>query len=333
MQPVEQGDLIARLGAAKQLRDQGRLELAEATLRALLAERPDFLQTRYELAVAWYHLGRFKDAIEGFAQVAAVSPIGLKSDEFYHALLALPDPNRAIAILQPLLPLMSGSLKLIEVYGRLTRKAAIAAGLPVGDIEVIGDSHAVTNFSMIPRCRVHWCGPTTMAHVTRHPIDLAALGITPGAKFVAVFGEIDCRCHLIDMARRMNTTVPALARRIARAFARSLRRTLERGDAAQAAICAVLPAPRAFPDNIDFPVVGSAAERRDAALGLNRALADAAADDGLSFLDICPPYCDAEGYLDAAMSDVDVHIDFRRTAPIATLLTDLFGPEPPGLTA
>jgi hypothetical protein len=85
------------------------------------------------------------------------------------------------------------------------RRFAAAAGLPHGDIEVIGDSHAVTRFAPIVRCRVHWLGPQTMHHVARPPIDLGALGIGAGANLVIVLGEVDCRW-------RGPTTIPTSRR-------------------------------------------------------------------------------------------------------------------------
>jgi hypothetical protein len=92
------------------------------------------------------------------------------------------------------------------------------------------------------------------------------------------------------------------------------------------AIAAVPPPPRAFPDDPEYPVFGSAAERHDVALSLNRALADAGRRAGIRFLEIAAPYCDADGYLDPAKTDGKMHIDFRLTAPIAERLDALFGP-------
>jgi hypothetical protein len=322
-------DLEARLAAAKQLLAEARFEPAAAALEGLLTERPDFLQARYELAVAHYHLGRLDEAIDGFVAVAAVNVAGLRSDEFYHALQALPDPKQALAALEPLLPKLSHTLKQVEGYGRLLRKAAAAAGLPHGDIEVIGDSHSVASFASNPRCRVHWLGARTMYRITREPIDLGALGVAPGARIVTVFGEIDCRAHVIAKARETGTTPSAMVTSLANAYVRSLQQTVERGGGAQLAITAVLPPARTLPDDPELGAVGAPDERRDIALSLNRALADAAQQAGFGFLDVATPYADADGFLNPAASDGSVHLDFRFTAPIAAGLDAMFGPAPP----
>ncbi len=322
---ADQANLDARLARARQLLTDARFEAAAEALDSLLAERPDFLQARYEWGVAHYHLGRLDAAIEAFAAVAAINSAGLQSDEFYHALQALP-AHQALAVLHPLLPKLSASLKLIEGYGRILRRAAAAANLPHSDIEVIGDSHAVSNFSSISRCRVHWLGPRTMYRITREPLDLAAIGVAPGARIVTVFGEIDCRCHLISKAREMGTTAAALAQSLADAFVRSLQQTAEQGRATQMAIAAIVPPQRAFTNDPAYPTFGSSAERRDAAMSLNRALADAGRRAGIGFLELGAAYYGADGYLDPTQSDGHVHIDFRLTAPIAESLDAMFGP-------
>jgi hypothetical protein len=61
---------------------------------------------------------------------------------------------------------------------------------------------------------------------------------------------------------------------------------------------------------------------------LNRSLSDTAQAAGIGFLDITPPFTDADGFLVAAKSDGIVHVDYRQTGPIADRLTDLFGPAP-----
>jgi hypothetical protein len=316
-----------RLAAAKHLMAEQRLNDAAVALRALLRDYPRYLQARYELGVVCYHLGALDEAVTLIADVCVLNPAGLNSDVLYFALVALPDPGRALAVLERFMPELRGSNKLIELFGRLARQQAAAAGGPAPDIEVIGDSHAIANFSLIPRCRVHSLGPMTMNHVERQPLDLAGLGIGPGATLVTVFGEIDCRCHMIELVRQMGTTAQALARRVATGFVASLGRTMERGGARAAAICSIIPPPRDTADNPDFPTVGSAEARRDMTQTLNHELAQAAERASVGFLDIGSAYTDADGYLDPAKSDGLVHIDFRLIGPVAARLDAVFGPE------
>ncbi|MBI3517200.1 MAG: hypothetical protein HY060_24465, partial [Proteobacteria bacterium] len=278
------------------------------------------------------------ESIELFAEVAAVNPAGMKSDEFYFALLEYPDPAKALAVVDRLLSSFLFVTKMIELRGRLLRKQAAAAGQPGPDIEGIGDSHAVTNFSSIARCRVHWIGPRTMHHVARQSIDLAALGIGAGARLVVVLGEVDCRCHMVEMMVQTGMPAAALCRRVASGFVASLERTMARGGAVKAAICSILPPPqvvdRDHPDhvanaeNLEFPVVGSAEERRQMAVALNQALAEAADRRGIGYLDIVEPFVDYAGFLDPAKSGGGFHVDFRLTDPIAARLAALFGPPP-----
>ena len=319
-----------RLEAAKQLMALGRFEHAAAELRALLGDHPSFLQARYELAIACYRIGALDEAVERFATVAAVNEIGLRSHEFYDAILALPDHRKGLEILGTLLPRLPGATKMIEAYGRLLHKEAAAAGTPHGDIEVIGDSHAVPAFSPLVRCRVHFVGPRTLHYMSLRPIDLAGFGIAPDAKLVMVFGEIDCRSHMIEMAQRSGQSQRAVARRVASRFVRTLARAIERGAVQRAAICAILPPPPSYPDNPMFPAIGSAAERRDMAQILNDELAAAAAPADIGFLDFRAAYVGADGFLDPARSDGTVHIDFRLSGPVEASLNELFGPPPGG---
>jgi len=75
-------------------------------------------------------------------------------------------------------------------------------------------------------------------------------------------------------------------------------------------------------------MVGPAEARRDMAVLLNRALADAAGAAGIGFLDIGRSFTDADGFLDPARSDGLVHVSYRENGPIAACLSDLFGPAP-----
>jgi tetratricopeptide (TPR) repeat protein len=317
-------DPQSELDAAKRLLAENQVAAAATALRALLDDHPHYLQAKYELAIACAKLGALDEAVGLFTEVCASNPIGLRSFEFHDALLALPDYRKALDVIQTLLPLLPGATKMIELLGSLLRKRAAADGLPNGDIEVVGDSHAVANFSPIVRCRVHFLGPVTMHHMARQPIDLAGLGIGPGARLVTVFGEIDCRSHMVEMAQR--SPAETLVRRLATGFVASLERTMARGAPAAVAICSILPPPRDYPDNPLFPAIGTAEQRREIALLLNRELADTARGAGIAFLDIRPAYIDAEGFLEPTKSDGLVHVDFRQVDPIAERLAATFGP-------
>jgi tetratricopeptide (TPR) repeat protein len=317
-----------RLAAAKELMDASRFEDAANALRAVLHDHPDYLQANYELAIACYRAGAFDESVERFAAVCAINPEGLRSLEFYDAILALPDHDKALRVLGGLLPKLPGAIKMIEAFGRLLHKHAAAAGLPHGDIQVVGDSHAVSNFSAISRCRVEFVGPRTLHHMALQPIDLAKLGVPAGAKLVTVFGEIDCRSHMVEMAQRAGQSPLTVARRIAARFVRTLGRAMERHRVTVAAICSILPPPHAYPDNPAFPVVGSPEERRQMAQILNDELAASAEAVGIGFLDIRPAYLDPNGFLDPIKSDGLVHVNYSLTGPIEAALDDWFGPEP-----
>jgi tetratricopeptide (TPR) repeat protein len=319
-------DPASQLLAAQRLLAENRVEDAVDALRALVGGHPRYLQAKYELAIACAKLGALDEAVGLFTEVCTSNPTGLRSLEFHDALRALPDYRKALDVVETLLPLLPGATKMIELLGELLRKRAQDDGLPNGDIEVVGDSHAVANFASIVRCRVHCLGPLTMHHMARQPIDLAGLGIAPGARLVTVFGEIDCRSHMVGMAQQ--SPADALVRRLAAGFVGSLERTIARGSPAAVAICSILPPPRDYPDNPLFPAIGSAEQRREMALLLNRALDDAARGAGIFFLDIRPAYTDADGFLDPAKSDGLVHVDFRQVGPIAERLAELFARAP-----
>ncbi|MBV8167759.1 MAG: hypothetical protein JO021_13275 [Alphaproteobacteria bacterium] len=326
MAPPDTGLLQARLAAAQALIAERRFAEAESALRALLADHPPYLQAKFELATALTGTGALQEAIGLFLEVCAVDTNCFRSDEFVAAIAAVPDTQEALGLLGAVLPLCPWSTKMVHLLGELRHRAAAAAGAPHGDIDAIGDSHAIHNFSPIVRCRVHPMGQRTLHRVAREPLDLAALGIAPGATVVTTFGEIDCRFHMIEMAKQPGVSADALALRVARGFVRSLGKTIARDGVARAAICAILPPTRDFVADSYFPVSGSAAERRDMAQAVNQALADQAAAAGIGFLDIRPGLVDADGFLDPAKSDGFVHLDYRHTDGIAARLDALFGP-------
>jgi hypothetical protein len=318
--------LRARLVAGQQLIKQRRFAEAATALRALLADHPSYLQAKFELATALTGTGALHEAIGLFVEVCTVDSNCARSDELTAALAALPDTDEALGLLDTLLALYPFSTKFVHLLGVLRHKAAAAAGRPHGDIEAVGDSHAVHNFSPIVRCRVHPLGPRTLHRVAREPLDLAALGIARGAKLVTIFGDTDCRHHMVEMAKQPGLSVDAVARRVARGFVKSLGKTIERDGVAVAAICAILPPPREFPPDPWFPVAGSADERREMAQVVNQWLESTARDAGIGFLDIRPELVDAAGFLDPAKSDGFVHVDYRHTGSIADRLDRLFGP-------
>ena len=326
MAPPDTGLLQARLAAAQALIADRRFAEAERALRALLVDHPPYLQAKFELATALTGTGAVQEAIGLFLEVCAVDTNCFRSDEFVAAIAAVPDTQEALGLLDTLLPLCPWSTKMVHLLGELRHTAAAAAGEPHGDVAVVGDSHAIHNFSPILRCRVHPMGQRTIHRVAREPLDLGALGIAPGATLVTIFGDIDCRFHMVEMATQPGLSTEAVALRVARGFVRSLGKTIARDAVARAAICAILPPPRDFPPDPSFPVAGSAEARRDMAKAVNQALADQASAAGIGFLDIRPGLVDADGFLDPAKSDGFVHVDYRHTDGIAACLDALFGP-------
>jgi tetratricopeptide (TPR) repeat protein len=118
-------DIQSRFATAERMLTEHRFRDAEIALRAILQENPRYLQAKYSLAIACFHLDALDEAVGLFTEVCAANLLALVSDEFRSALLRLPDYNRALAVIEQLLPLAPHTTKMIETartVGAQTRR-------------------------------------------------------------------------------------------------------------------------------------------------------------------------------------------------------------------
>ena len=196
---------------------------------------------------------------------------------------------------------------------------------PIGNslsIAVFGDSHSVIyQFITLPdkKIDVTYLGPWTMNRIGRDgvPDKIFDSKIKPDI-LMAVFGEIDIRCHILKQADTLKQTTQAVIDKLVDEFFTALLKAASKYKV-KIIIRGVVP-PTDVKENPEFPIYGTLQQRVLATKALNAKLAEMASKTGMHFLDVYTEFATEDGTLRKDFSDSNVHIDVEQRAKIATAL-------------
>lgn len=167
---------------------------------------------------------------------------------------------------------------------------------------IVGDSHAQACFQGFPGAHVEAINGRTAWRVANNGIDDVPFSPHSDDTVVWLFGEVDCRCHLRRVADRgghdVDDVVAILAKRYVRRIALYPGRHV---------VCSVVPA--ADVDmNRDYPTYGDIHQRVYVTRKFNEFLACRCLRNGIAFCDYHAAFATPGGWLDASLSDGNVHV-------------------------
>lgn len=175
---------------------------------------------------------------------------------------------------------------------------------------VFGDSHAAFCFDRVPEAQIHWLGPRTMHRFSLEADSVLPTRVAtaaPGDVFVFVFGEIDIRCHILNIAERNGTQVSAVVEELVGRYVSSVALAMPRYKGCRAVLMQP-PFPSDRRPNPEFPFVGTLDQRVEAHQILSSQMRSEAAKRGLLYLEIPKKYSTSGGGLRRMYSDDGVHI-------------------------
>lgn len=203
----------------------------------------------------------------------------------------------------------------------------------INPIHVIGDSH-VSLFSgkdeivpvwnaphedLLPQFRTYRLGAmlaynlATERHEGREKL-FTLLNILPKrSKVLLVFGEIDCRAHIVKQARAQDRDIRDIAENVAERYfsaiqeVNALRKTIVWG---------AIPQSAAAHSSNKFPTVGSPQERNEAAFWFDRTVRKLCEDAGIPFASIFNELVDSEYISRESFFYDSAHLD-QRALPFA----------------
>lgn len=189
---------------------------------------------------------------------------------------------------------------------------------------IIGDSHVYT-FLDAGHALPIWLGAITMHRVARDAADFLALtdlDVRAGLDVVFCFGEIDARLHILQQAKRNESTAAAMIDSLVERYLRSLVRIVDRHDVR----CFVTtPVP---PQEIDqhspyaTQEVAPLEERVPVTRDLAGVLAERAHHCGFGVIDLYHSLCDGDGCMNEGFASDEIHAytDAGRQAAASLLL-------------
>ena len=179
-------------------------------------------------------------------------------------------------------------------------------------IHTTGDSHC-GEFKSIPGIAIHGVGPVTLKRVGYLEDDLLPnhaklCRLTPADTLILCFGEIDCRCYVYPQAIRPNIDLRAvLTDWVERYLTRAV--TLDLNGARPVIMAVAPPTTFARAYNATFPVAGTDEDRVRYTRLMNECLHESCARRSVPLIDATDYYADANGMLQIAKADANVHIE------------------------
>ncbi len=191
-------------------------------------------------------------------------------------------------------------------------------------VAVIGDSHSWA-FQNIPDCRICHIGPVTMYRVGRdglNGLNIRRFDVREGDVVVYVFGEIDVRCHICKQEELYNRDKKEIVESLAKNYIKTVMDNKSQYNNLVSVVYNVIP-PLDLDLSEEFPVWGTIEERVEAARMLNSALEDFCVQSGVKFLNVYDHYANPDGSLCVELSDMNVHINKNKIAPIQEKLFEI----------
>lgn len=183
---------------------------------------------------------------------------------------------------------------------------------------VAGDSHSLFCFCEVAEASIFWLGPVLMHRVARDGLRSVlprSCRLGDYDALFLVFGEIDCRVHVANIAARDGLPVAAVVEDLAARFVVAIG-DVQRDCAKPIAICCVIP-PMA---TLALQPGETQDEARRSQIGvrrlMNERLRALAAERGIRFIDFYDAYAAKTGELEPSLSDGVVHIGRGQTKAI-----------------
>ena len=179
-------------------------------------------------------------------------------------------------------------------------------------IYTVGDSHSQFGWNKIYGVSCHHLGPVLAYSVGRDKLarcDIKKLGINENDIVIFSFGEIDCRAHVhkhISAIKDYKTVIEE----IVASYMEGIQANVAQYEKIYTCIYNIVPPPEHhIEENEDFPMRGSAEERKTYVQYFNQILARECARRNYIFIDTYKNYSDENGFLNMKLSDGKVHID------------------------
>lgn len=183
-------------------------------------------------------------------------------------------------------------------------------------VHVLGDSHSF-EFIKVPGCVVHWLGPITMHRVGRDGLSFLNLldhGVLDEQVVIFAFGEIDVRFHILKQRDIYKRDLEEILDTLTENYFATI---LTNKNLYKNLFCIVysITPPLESLKNL-LPHFGLIEERVEITKQFNKKLEEKCKEVGIAFLDVFDDYSNADGTLNIALSDNNVHINNDCYQPI-----------------
>lgn len=183
---------------------------------------------------------------------------------------------------------------------------------------VIGDSHSLFCYCEVAEASIFWLGPDLMHRIARDGLQSVLPRRCKLARFdalVLVFGEIDCRIHVRNIAKRDGKPVADVVEELVARFVTAIG-DVQREFAKPIAICCVIPPMSILALEPGETQEGARRNQVGIRCLMNDRLRTLAAGRGIRFIDFYDAYAAKTGELKPSLSDGVVHIGRGQTKAI-----------------
>lgn len=119
--------------------------------------------------------------------------------------------------------------------------------------------------------------------------------IPPKANILLVFGEIDCRVHIVSQAHKQNVSIEKIVRNTINRYLEFITELKKQNF--NLIICGVLPTTTLQSTNMDFPTSGTIEERTQATLLFNKGLKAICENGNIQYLSIYDYVINTNGFM------------------------------------
>ena len=202
------------------------------------------------------------------------------------------------------------------------------SGTPL--VYVVGDSHSLS-FRNTRSFLVKHIGPATAYKLrfkenrTRSNEQLFSIIKKINKKrnlVLLVFGEVDCRIHIYNNARKKNRSIGSLIDDTVSGYGEVLK--LLTVDSVDFVVCGVPPA-NTQGNVYHFPYYAAPQEQRDIKKAFNEKLKDFCRDNGYKYLDLFNKFSDENGFILEQYKRDDVHLGNKIMAYVKEWFYEAFG--------
>ncbi|WP_254508120.1 methyltransferase domain-containing protein [Anatilimnocola floriformis] len=199
----------------------------------------------------------------------------------------------------------------VRFRGQLISLNVTAEAMPIAtskQLWIFGDSHSEYTFGGFPGVRIQRMDSVTMHRIGRDGLDVSSHAIAPGDRVLWCYGEVDCRCHVARQCEAGRGEEEILTTLVTN-YLNALQRNADHFPRVQFGVVSVIPPARVELSRQDstLPFVGDNSARSRFTQTLNRMLREMCAQRSFLYIDVWALFADAEGMLNYALSDGQVH--------------------------